>query len=103
MLSELPEDQIGAFSALSTFLSREEVVKSYLASLSRQGEISLLIGEENKQEELRSFSLVSVCYSLNSDQRGVLGVVGPIRMNYVRAITVLESFAGYLSKVSSAT
>jgi heat-inducible transcriptional repressor len=101
MLGELPEDQIGAFSALSTFLSREEVVKPYLASLSHQGEISLLIGEENKQEELRSFSLVSVCYSLQSNQRGILGVVGPIRMNYVRAITVLESFAGYLGRVSS--
>ncbi|MGB9667283.1 MAG: hypothetical protein ACPL2N_08215, partial [Candidatus Cryosericum sp.] len=53
MLGELPEDQIGAFSTLSAFLSREEVVKPYLASLSHEGEISLLIGEENKQEELR--------------------------------------------------
>jgi transcriptional regulator of heat shock response len=43
---------------------------------------------------------VSVSYSLDSNQRGVLGLVGPIRMNYIRAITVLESFAGYLGRVS---
>ncbi len=100
MLSELPDDQVGAFSTLSTFLSREEVVKPYLNSLSDRGEISLFIGEENQREELRSFSLVSVSYSLDSNQRGILGLVGPIRMNYIRAITVLESFAGYLGRVS---
>jgi len=100
MLSELPDDQVGAFSTLSTFLSREEVVKPYLNSLSNRGEISLFIGEENQREELRSFSLVSVNYSLDSNQRGLLGLVGPIRMNYIRAITVLESFAGYLGRVS---
>ncbi|RIE17621.1 heat-inducible transcriptional repressor HrcA [Candidatus Cryosericum septentrionale] len=100
MLSELPDDQVAAFSTLSTFLSREEVVKPYLNSLSDRGEISLFIGEENQREELRSFSLVSVSYSLDSNQRGVLGLVGPIRMNYIRAITVLESFAGYLGRVS---
>src|SRR5450756_3150479 len=54
MLSELPDDQVGAFSTLSTFLSREEVVKPYLNSLSDRGEISLFIGEENQREELRS-------------------------------------------------
>lgn len=100
MLSDLPDDQIGAFSTLSTFLSREEVVKPFLNSLSDRGEISLFIGEENPREELKSFSLVSVRYSLESNLRGILGVVGPIRMNYIRAITVLESFAGYLGRVS---
>jgi heat-inducible transcriptional repressor len=100
MLSDLPDDQVGAFSTLSTFLSREEVVKPFLNSLSDRGEISLFIGEENPREELKSFSLVSVRYSLESNQRGILGVVGPIRMNYIRAITVLESFAGYLGRVS---
>jgi heat-inducible transcriptional repressor len=100
MLSELPDDQVGAFSTLSTFLSREEAVKPFLNSLSDRGEISLFIGEENPREELKSFSLVSVRYSLESNLRGILGVVGPIRMNYIRAITVLESFAGYLGRVS---
>jgi len=100
MLSDLPDDQIGAFSTLSTFLSREEVVKPFLNSLSDRGEISLFIGDENPREELKSFSLVSVRYSLESNLRGILGVVGPIRMNYIRAITVLESFAGYLGRVS---
>jgi heat-inducible transcriptional repressor len=100
MLSDLPDDQVGAFSTLSTFLSREEVVKPFLNSLSDRGEISLFIGDENPREELKSFSLVSVRYSLESNLRGILGVVGPIRMNYIRAITVLESFAGYLGRVS---
>ncbi len=100
MLSELPDDQVGAFSSLSTFLKREEVVAPYLDSLSHRGEISLFIGDENPREELKNFSLVSVTYSFDHNQRGLLGVVGPIRMNYVRAITVLESFAGYLGRVS---
>ncbi len=100
MLGDLPDDQVGAFSTLSTFLSREEVVKPFLNSLSDRGDISLFIGDENPREELKSFSLVSVRYSLESNRRGILGVVGPIRMNYIRAITVLESFAGYLGRVS---
>jgi heat-inducible transcriptional repressor len=99
MLGELPDDQVSSFSALSTFLSREEVVKPYLNSLGDLSEISLFIGDENPREELKSFSLVSVRYSLESNRTGVLGLVGPIRMNYVRAITALESFAAYLGRV----
>ncbi len=101
MLSDLPDDQVGAFSTLSSFLSREEIVKPYLNSLSDRGEINLFIGDENPREELKNFSLVSVRYSLESNQHGVLGVVGPIRMNYIRAITVLEGFAGYLGRVTN--
>lgn len=103
MLSELPDDQVAAFSSLSAFLSREEVVKPYLNSLSERGEINLFIGDENPREELKNFSLVSVRYSLEPDQHGVLGLVGPIRMNYIRAITALEGFAGYLGRVTSRT
>ncbi len=100
MLGELPDDQVGAFSNLSAFLSREEVLKPFLNSLSDRGDISLFIGDENSREELKNFSLLSVQYSLESNKHGILGIVGPIRMNYVRAITVLESFAGYLGRVT---
>lgn len=57
------------------------------------------IGSENPQKEMRECSLVATRYRLGEESSGAIGLVGPTRMNYTRAISAVECIAQNLSDV----
>jgi len=59
--------------------------------------VQVIIGKENKEEAFKGYSVVVSHYGLPDEAIGTLGVIGPTRMHYERAI----SFIGYLSLVMS--
>ena len=63
-------------------------------------ETDVVIGEENSDDRLRHFSVVTSMYRRGLDV-GSLGVIGPRRMHYGRIIplveTMAETMSGYLS------
>ncbi len=59
--------------------------------------IQVHIGSENPNPDLSSFTLVTSTYGLGDRPLGTLGILGPIRMRYDRAIAVVD----YVSKVFS--
>ncbi|HET7220358.1 MAG TPA: heat-inducible transcriptional repressor HrcA [Vicinamibacterales bacterium] len=63
--------------------------------------ITVVIGSEHNSTELQRFSLVVSTYS---DGRGIgaVGVIGPTRMHYSRAINAVDSLSRMISKVVSA-
>ena len=63
--------------------------------------VTVVIGSEHNSTELRRFSLVVSTYS---DGRGIgaVGVIGPTRMHYSRAINAVDSLSRMISKVVSA-
>jgi len=61
------------------------------------GSIRVLIGGEGRWEDLEMCSLVLTRYGVAGFATGALGVVGPIRMSYGRAISGLRFVAGLLS------
>ena len=61
-------------------------------------EIKVYIGQENKEETIRDYSVVLGSYGLPNEARGTLGVIGPTRMNYEKTIAAVR----YLSLVMSA-
>ena len=50
---------------------------------------SISIGEENKEDKLRNFSVVSTTYSVG-DVSGKIAVIGPKRMDYSKMISLLN-------------
>lgn len=69
--------------------------KEYLTSiLSKRLEekTRITIGRENEEEALHNFSLVTSGYRMGSS-RGVLGIIGPTRMRYDLASTLVGSIA----------
>ncbi len=64
-------------------------------------EIKLVIGEENEDELLRDLSLVFTRYGILGEVGGVIGVIGPTRMDYARAISSVRYLSGVLSKLVS--
>lgn len=61
------------------------------------GNVRVLIGGEGRWSELRSCSMVLVRYGVTGFATGALGVVGPTRMFYGRAISTARFVAGLLS------
>jgi len=61
------------------------------------GSVRVLIGGEGHWEELETCSLVLGRYGVAGFATGALGVVGPIRMFYGRAISAVRFMSGLLS------
>jgi heat-inducible transcriptional repressor len=77
-------------------------VLSVLRSALREQSVFLCIGEENPEPALRSVSMVSAPYGLGYRPLGAVSVVGPLRMDYGRAIDSVRDAAGELSRFFAA-
>ena len=75
---------------------------AHLADLSSVGsfgsDVKVLIGPENVAEELRDSSVVLAKYDAGDGMQGVIGVVGPTRMDYSTVAAKLSYIADGLSK-----
>lgn len=85
-LLECVEDGLALLDALSE-------------ALPEQG-ITVRIGHENRREELGGVSVVAIHYGAGGSD-GVVGVIGPTRMNYGRAITAVRAVANGLTEALS--
>ena len=72
---------------LLELLEHQVVVVSLVRGLLDHGLI-VRIGEENEREELRDCSLVLAPYVVEGEVAGSIGVLGPTRMDYRRALAV---------------
>ena len=62
------------------------------------GDVKVLIGPENIAEELRDSSVILAKYDAGDGMQGVIGVVGPTRMDYSKVAAKLSYIADGLSK-----
>ena len=62
------------------------------------GEVRVLIGPENVAEELKDSSVVIASYDAGDNTRGLIGVVGPTRMDYSAVAAKLRFLADGLSR-----
>ena len=60
--------------------------------------LTIVIGQEHRSADLRSFSLVAATYA-DGSRRGTVGVIGPMRMHYSRTIAVVDGVAQAVSRV----
>ena len=66
--------------------------------ISGTDEIRVLIGPENVAEELKDSSVVIASYDAGDNTRGLIGVVGPTRMDYSAVAAKLSFLAAGLSR-----
>ena len=70
-----------------------------MEQLGGENEVRVLIGPENVAEELRDSSVVLATYDAGENMRGLIGVVGPTRMDYSKVAAKLSFIAAGLSKL----
>lgn len=64
-----------------------------------KGDVNVSIGSENKLEQFRDCSLITATYRINGKIVGSVGLIGPTRMEYSKAISVVECMTDTLSNI----
>ena len=59
----------------------------------------VLVGPENVADELKDTSVVMTKFDIGDGMQGMIGVVGPTRMDYAKVTARLSYFAESLSKM----
>jgi heat-inducible transcriptional repressor len=73
------------------------LLEDLLTEMLEVGGVQVIIGGEGRWTELRECSLVVSPYGVTGEATGALGVMGPMRMPYSRAISTVRYVAGLLS------
>jgi heat-inducible transcriptional repressor len=82
-------------------LEQQPLLARFLAeSLANPG-VQVIIGAENRLEQMREASLVLTRYGSEEDAWGVLGVLGPTRLPYWRAVPMVRFMAELMDVVNS--
>ncbi|KAA8735994.1 heat-inducible transcriptional repressor HrcA [Corynebacterium tuscaniense] len=80
-------------------LEEQMVVLKLLANLPELGNVSVVIGKENEDEDLAKASIVTTSYGTAGETFGGLGVLGPTYMDYPGTIQKVAAVANYISLI----
>lgn len=97
---KFPEkDDYNQVSELMHLIEHKHLLSTVLEKAMKKDGVSIKIGAENAQPELRGVSLVSSTYKLADQTVGVLGILGPKRMEYGRMIALVEGVSRIMNQM----
>ncbi len=85
-----------------TFKTKQVLFDLLQKSMFTDG-VNIFIGEESGYQMFRDCSVIAAPYKVDNQNVGVLGVIGPTRMNYDEVISVVDVTAKLLGSSLSAT
>jgi heat-inducible transcriptional repressor len=71
-------------------LEQRTMLEDLLQSFAPAHGVQVVIGSEGGREELNDYSLVMARYGIEGEASGVVGVIGPMRMQYSRAVSAVR-------------
>ena len=77
----------------------EETLSNLPAVMQNANGTKVLVGPENVAQELKDTSVVMTKFDIGDGMQGMIGVVGPTRMDYAQVTARLSYFAESLSKL----
>ncbi|MFL5885606.1 MAG: heat-inducible transcription repressor HrcA, partial [Thermoleophilaceae bacterium] len=98
LLSEERLQELSQINDLMKVLERRVSLLRMLRRAIEEPSVYLRIGHENEAPELRSMSVVAANYGLANRRLGAVSVVGPVRMDYPKAILSVREAAAELSR-----
>jgi heat-inducible transcriptional repressor len=97
----LPHFQtLGRLQAVLSLLEQEKPLAKMIESCRLSAALKVSIGEENEAEGVEGMeeSAMILIPAQTQQQKTVLGLIGPLRMDYERSIDILEAMVHVLSK-----
>jgi heat-inducible transcriptional repressor len=82
-------------------LEGRQVIDGMVSEVMQRGGLQIIIGGEGRWEELSEVSVVLARYGIHDQATGALGVLGPIRMQYGRAVSVVRYVSQLMSDLIS--
>ena len=77
----------------------EDALANLPAVMQNENGTKVLVGPENVAQELKDTSVVMTKFDIGDGMQGMIGVVGPTRMDYAKVTARLSYFAESLSKM----
>jgi heat-inducible transcriptional repressor len=80
-------------------LEGKRAVRSILPETLAEEGVRVIIGAENKEDAIRGCSVVVTQYGIPGQFSGALGVLGPTRMQYGRAISAVRYMGSVMGEL----
>jgi heat-inducible transcriptional repressor len=98
LLDEMRAEEIGAFRSLMDALEKRAALLDVLARRTQPRGAFARVGEDLEQPGLRDLSLVGAPYGLAHQALGTVSLLGPLRMDYEKALRAVRAAAHELSR-----
>jgi heat-inducible transcriptional repressor len=98
LLDELRSEEIGAYRSLMEALEKRAALLDVLAQRLDPRQTFARVGEELEQPGLRELSLVGATYGYAHQTLGAVSLLGPLRMDYEKALHSVRAAAHELSR-----
>ncbi len=82
-------------------LEERWLVEELISETLQRGGVQIIIGGEGKWEELSEVGIVMARYGVGDQVSGAMGILGPVRMSYGRAISVVRYMSQLMSDLIS--
>ncbi|MDT8283919.1 MAG: heat-inducible transcriptional repressor HrcA [Thermovirgaceae bacterium] len=89
-------NDLGRLQAIMGLLEEDESIGKLVQGCSAEKGLCITIGDENPVFQMRDCSIV-MASATTGGRKAIVGLIGPVRMDYERSISVLEGILGTLS------
>lgn len=97
---ELPDfADLKKIRELSRAIEDKHTIIKLLDKLSGCDGVQIIIGSENSTDEMKKLSVVVSTCKEGDKSLGVVGIIGPTRMNYEKAIYIVDNTAKFITKM----
>src|SRR3954447_15831344 len=100
LLGEVRSEELEAYRNLFELVEKRAAMLDVLGSPSDPQRAYVRVGQELEHPALREIALVGACYGLVHRALGAVSLVGPVRMDYDKALRAVRSAAHELSRFS---
>lgn len=96
-------NEITKIKEILEFFEDKQKLESLVKQLPdiKDGEVSVFIGDENQHPQLKNNSVILSTYKAGPNLTGIIGVVGPMRMDYAKVVSGVSFFSKQLGKMLS--
>lgn len=95
----LPDfSDISKIREISRAIKDKHIILKLLDELSNTEGVHVFIGNENPVEEMKNLSVVASTYKEKERPMGVIALIGPTRMDYSKAIYMVDAIAKCISR-----
>jgi heat-inducible transcriptional repressor len=98
LLAGLPGEELGAYRRLLEVLEKRVALLGILSDALDRNRPFVRVGEELEHPALSRLALVGAPYGLTSQPLGAVSLLGPVRMDYEKAIRSVRAAASELSR-----
>jgi len=80
-------------------VENKDALKALLPEVPNWDGVHVVIGGENREDSMRGCSMVLTLYGIPGEVKGALGIIGPTRMQYSRAVSSVRYLGSVMSNL----